>query len=110
MDDRGEAASTDDCQPVASLSTSSRAQPTLGRNTGVVVSRQEGPPKPVDASPSPPADPKKDLWLSSADGRYGSPPIPIRVGGFPNVETFYVRVFCNVPFDEAVFSHDEGAP
>lgn len=35
------------------------------------------------------ADPKKDLWVSSIDGRYSSPIIPIRVG--PHAETFYVH-------------------
>ncbi|KAI9640798.1 hypothetical protein NHQ30_010638, partial [Ciborinia camelliae] len=35
------------------------------------------------------ADPKKDLWVSSVDGRYSSPIIPIRVG--PHAETFHVH-------------------
>ncbi|KAJ8070268.1 hypothetical protein OCU04_000651 [Sclerotinia nivalis] len=35
------------------------------------------------------ADPKKDLWVSSIDGRYSSPMIPIRVG--PHAETFHVH-------------------
>ncbi|KAK3941566.1 hypothetical protein QBC46DRAFT_100806 [Diplogelasinospora grovesii] len=36
-------------------------------------------------------DPKEDLWLSTADGRYNSPIIPIRVGQAPYIETFYVH-------------------
>ncbi|TAQ90460.1 hypothetical protein B7494_g1182 [Chlorociboria aeruginascens] len=35
------------------------------------------------------ANPKKDLWLSSVDGRHQSPIIPIRVG--PNAELFQVH-------------------
>ncbi|KAM5365034.1 hypothetical protein ACJZ2D_011229 [Fusarium nematophilum] len=33
----------------------------------------------------------EDLWLSSADGRYSSPPIPIRVGPLSSIQTFYVH-------------------
>ncbi|KAI1780002.1 hypothetical protein F4818DRAFT_161723 [Hypoxylon cercidicola] len=36
-------------------------------------------------------DPKEDLWLSSADGRFNSPIIPLRVGTAPECETFYVH-------------------
>ncbi|KAK0673265.1 hypothetical protein QBC41DRAFT_135537 [Cercophora samala] len=36
-------------------------------------------------------DPKQDLWMSTADGRYNSPIIPLKVGSSPNVETFYVH-------------------
>ncbi|KAK5663457.1 hypothetical protein OQA88_3886 [Cercophora sp. LCS_1] len=36
-------------------------------------------------------DPKEDLWLSTADGRYNSPVIPVHVGVAPNSETFYVH-------------------
>ncbi|OBS18069.1 hypothetical protein FPOA_09797 [Fusarium poae] len=33
----------------------------------------------------------EDLWVSSADGRYACPPIPIRVGPINNIQTFYVH-------------------
>ncbi|KAG5661653.1 hypothetical protein KAF25_005775 [Fusarium avenaceum] len=33
----------------------------------------------------------EDLWVSSADGRYCSAPIPIRVGPLNNMQTFYVH-------------------
>lgn len=33
----------------------------------------------------------EDLWVSSSDGRYSCPPIPIRVGPINNIQTFYVR-------------------
>ncbi|KAF5582192.1 DNA polymerase theta subunit [Fusarium pseudoanthophilum] len=33
----------------------------------------------------------EDLWVSSADGRYCSAPVPIRVGPFNNMQTFYVH-------------------
>jgi hypothetical protein len=33
----------------------------------------------------------EDLWVSSADGRYCSAPVPIRVGPLNNMQTFYVR-------------------
>ncbi|KAF5020556.1 hypothetical protein F66182_7420 [Fusarium sp. NRRL 66182] len=33
----------------------------------------------------------EDLWVSSADGRYSSPPVPIRVGPLNNMQTFYVH-------------------
>ncbi|KAI1382220.1 hypothetical protein F4677DRAFT_19065 [Hypoxylon crocopeplum] len=36
-------------------------------------------------------DPREDLWLSSADGRYNSPIIPLRVGTAPDRQTFYVH-------------------
>ncbi|KAI9166973.1 Helicase POLQ-like protein [Paramyrothecium foliicola] len=36
-------------------------------------------------------DPEEDLWLSTVDGRYNSCPIPIRVGGFHNIQTFHVH-------------------
>ncbi|ORY62209.1 uncharacterized protein BCR38DRAFT_346643 [Pseudomassariella vexata] len=37
-------------------------------------------------------NPNEDLWLSSADGRYNSPVIPLRVGeAFDHVQTFYVH-------------------
>ncbi|KAK3329644.1 hypothetical protein B0H66DRAFT_33575 [Apodospora peruviana] len=37
-------------------------------------------------------DLKEDLWLSTADGRFSSPIIPLRVGSSPSyVETFYVH-------------------
>ncbi|KAI2614539.1 uncharacterized protein GGS25DRAFT_55445 [Hypoxylon fragiforme] len=36
-------------------------------------------------------DPKEDLWLSSADGRYNSAIIPLRVGTAPDRQTFYVH-------------------
>jgi hypothetical protein len=32
----------------------------------------------------------EDLWVSSADGRYCSAPVPIRVGPLNNMQTFYV--------------------
>jgi hypothetical protein len=35
-------------------------------------------------------DPQEDLWLSTVDGRYCSYPIPVRVGGMHNLQTFYV--------------------
>lgn len=36
-------------------------------------------------------NPKEDLWISSADGRYNSPMIPLRVGVAPYDQTFYVH-------------------
>ncbi|KAI2467731.1 hypothetical protein F4781DRAFT_433099 [Annulohypoxylon bovei var. microspora] len=36
-------------------------------------------------------DPKEDLWLTSADGRFNSPIIPLRVGTSPDCQTFYVH-------------------
>ncbi|KAK4043635.1 hypothetical protein C8A01DRAFT_43392 [Parachaetomium inaequale] len=36
-------------------------------------------------------DPKEDLWLSTVDGRYSSPIIPLHVGEPPYHETFYVH-------------------
>ncbi|KAK4132447.1 hypothetical protein BT67DRAFT_385146, partial [Trichocladium antarcticum] len=36
-------------------------------------------------------DPKEDLWLSTADGRYNAPVIPLHVGEAPYIETFYVH-------------------
>ncbi|KAI1107772.1 hypothetical protein F4804DRAFT_120 [Jackrogersella minutella] len=36
-------------------------------------------------------DPKEDLWLTSADGRFNSPIIPLRVGTAPDCQTFYVH-------------------
>ncbi|KAF4456240.1 hypothetical protein F53441_1603 [Fusarium austroafricanum] len=33
----------------------------------------------------------EDLWVSSADGRYSSAPVPIRVGPLNNMQTFYVH-------------------
>ncbi|KAK0618146.1 hypothetical protein B0T17DRAFT_325208 [Bombardia bombarda] len=36
-------------------------------------------------------DPKEDLWLSTADGRFSSPIIPLRVGESPDIGTFYVH-------------------
>lgn len=36
-------------------------------------------------------NPQEDLWLSSADGRFSSPIIPIRVGVPPDQEVFYIH-------------------
>ncbi|KAK0656734.1 hypothetical protein B0T16DRAFT_452269 [Cercophora newfieldiana] len=36
-------------------------------------------------------DPKEDLWLSTADGRFSSPVIPLNVGEAPYIETFHVH-------------------
>ncbi|KAK4226123.1 hypothetical protein QBC38DRAFT_237721 [Podospora fimiseda] len=36
-------------------------------------------------------NPKEDLWLTTADGRYNSSIIPLRVGTSPDCETFYVH-------------------
>ncbi|KAK3397612.1 hypothetical protein B0T20DRAFT_438724 [Sordaria brevicollis] len=36
-------------------------------------------------------NPKEDLWLSTADGRYNSTMIPLLVGEAPRVQTFYVH-------------------
>ncbi|KAK0746157.1 hypothetical protein B0T18DRAFT_326080 [Schizothecium vesticola] len=36
-------------------------------------------------------DPRHDLWLSTADGRFSSPVIPLHVGVEPHRETFYVH-------------------
>ncbi|KAH7188932.1 uncharacterized protein B0J16DRAFT_104482 [Fusarium flagelliforme] len=33
----------------------------------------------------------EDLWVSSADGRYSCPPVPLRVGPINNIQTFYVH-------------------
>ncbi|KAF4983014.1 hypothetical protein FZEAL_1486 [Fusarium zealandicum] len=33
----------------------------------------------------------EDLWLSSADGRFSSPPVPIRVGPLHKIQTFHVH-------------------
>ncbi|EEU46005.1 uncharacterized protein NECHADRAFT_100078 [Fusarium vanettenii 77-13-4] len=35
----------------------------------------------------------EDLWISSVDGRYSSPPVPIRVGPLNNIQTFYAEWF-----------------
>lgn len=45
-----------------------------------------------DAAKAPLPNPKEDLWLSTVDDRYGSQPIPIRVGQLHNLQTFYVRL------------------
>lgn len=37
-----------------------------------------------------PLNAAEDLWLTTADGRYSSPPIPIRVGSLHDCQTFYV--------------------
>ncbi|KAB5580314.1 hypothetical protein GE09DRAFT_1212764 [Coniochaeta sp. 2T2.1] len=36
-------------------------------------------------------DPKEDLWLTTADGRYNSPIIPLHVGQHPDTATFVVH-------------------
>ncbi|KAK4205315.1 hypothetical protein QBC40DRAFT_50752 [Triangularia verruculosa] len=36
-------------------------------------------------------DPREDLWMSTADGRYSSSIIPLKVGTSPHTETFYVH-------------------
>ncbi|KAH8905447.1 hypothetical protein BR93DRAFT_970237 [Coniochaeta sp. PMI_546] len=36
-------------------------------------------------------DPKEDLWLTTADGRYSSPMVPLYVGEDPDTATFYVH-------------------
>lgn len=36
-------------------------------------------------------NPREDLWLSSADGRYSSTIVPLRVGRAPNQEIFHVH-------------------
>ncbi|KAH7170635.1 hypothetical protein EDB81DRAFT_174081 [Dactylonectria macrodidyma] len=38
-----------------------------------------------------PLNAAEDLWLTTADGRYSSPPIPIRVGSLHDCQTFYVH-------------------
>ncbi|KAH7162746.1 hypothetical protein B0J13DRAFT_517999 [Dactylonectria estremocensis] len=38
-----------------------------------------------------PLNAAEDLWLTTADGRYSSPPIPIRVGSLQDCQTFYVH-------------------
>ncbi|PVH88439.1 hypothetical protein DL98DRAFT_556062 [Cadophora sp. DSE1049] len=42
-----------------------------------------------EAKPKDLIDPRKDLWLSTADGRYSSAIIPVRVG--PHAETFPIH-------------------
>ncbi|KAL2262330.1 hypothetical protein VTK26DRAFT_1716 [Humicola hyalothermophila] len=44
-----------------------------------------------EESPTEVLDPKEDLWLSTVDGRYSSPIIPLYVGEPPHNETFYVH-------------------
>ncbi|CRK12935.1 hypothetical protein BN1723_017317 [Verticillium longisporum] len=34
---------------------------------------------------------REDFWLSSSDGRYNSPIIPLRVGQAPDIEIFHVH-------------------
>ncbi|CAM1506523.1 Fc.00g061640.m01.CDS01 [Cosmosporella sp. VM-42] len=38
-----------------------------------------------------PLSPSQDLWLTTVDGRYSSPMIPVRVGSVGNMHTFYVH-------------------
>lgn len=39
-----------------------------------------------------PLSTQQDLWVSTADGRFSSPPIPIRVGTESNMQIFYVSI------------------
>ncbi|KAF7544198.1 hypothetical protein G7Z17_g10153 [Cylindrodendrum hubeiense] len=45
----------------------------------------------IDALKEKPLNAAEDLWLSTVDGRYSSPPIPVRVGSLHNMQTFYVH-------------------
>lgn len=44
----------------------------------------------IDALKEKPLNAAEDLWLSTVDGRYSSPPIPVRVGSLHNMQTFHV--------------------
>lgn len=44
---------------------------------------------PVESKPKVVMDPKRDLWISTVDGRYQSPVIPVRCG--PDEEIFWVH-------------------
>lgn len=45
----------------------------------------------IDALKEKPLNAAEDLWLSTVDGRYSSPPIPVRVGSLHNMQTFHVH-------------------
>ncbi|GKT42199.1 uncharacterized protein ColSpa_02380 [Colletotrichum spaethianum] len=62
-----------------------RAGPTGSPGIVVIDQTYEETKRKDDLSPS------EDLWLSSADGRYNSTIIPLRVGRAPNQEVFYVH-------------------
>jgi hypothetical protein len=91
MEEPGESAGASSSAPNPSLSASARTTapshaPVIVTYGPIVLQARSRSP-----SPAPSVDPKKDLWLTTVDGRFGSPSIPIRVGRFPNVETFFVR-------------------
>jgi hypothetical protein len=44
-----------------------------------------------EAAGEKPLSNEEDLWLSTVDGRYSSPPIPVRVGQLHNLQTFHVH-------------------
>ncbi|EFQ26403.1 uncharacterized protein GLRG_01547 [Colletotrichum graminicola M1.001] len=62
-----------------------RSGPTMSPGIVVVDQAYEETKRKDDLSPS------EDLWLSSADGRYNSAIIPLRVGRAPSQEVFYVH-------------------
>ncbi|OHW89869.1 BTB/POZ domain-containing protein [Colletotrichum incanum] len=62
-----------------------RAGPTGSPGIVVIDQTYEETKRKDDLSPS------EDLWLSSADGRYNSTVIPLRVGRAPGQEVFYVH-------------------
>ncbi|KAK2046942.1 hypothetical protein LZ31DRAFT_171874 [Colletotrichum somersetense] len=62
-----------------------RAGPTSSPDIVVIDQTYEETKRKDDLSPT------EDLWLSSADGRYNSAIIPLRVGRAPSQEIFYVH-------------------
>ncbi|CZR50892.1 uncharacterized protein PAC_00766 [Phialocephala subalpina] len=78
-------------RPETSLDAAMRAPSTTAPDVVVLDHIEEGE-KPRDL-----ADPKKDLWLSTVDGRYTSPIIHVRVG--PSAETFPVHKAILMKYD-----------
>ncbi|KAK1636705.1 hypothetical protein BDP81DRAFT_298037, partial [Colletotrichum phormii] len=70
---------------VRTLGDVMRAGPTSFPDVIVIDETHEENKRKDDPSPS------EDLWLSSADGRYNSTIIPLRVGRAPNQEVFHVH-------------------
>ncbi|OHF01393.1 DEAD/DEAH box helicase [Colletotrichum orchidophilum] len=81
----GGGSSADADGAVRTLGDVMRAGPTDFPHIVVVDETHEEKKRKDDPSPS------KDLWLSSADGRYNSTIIPLRVGRAPNQEIFQVH-------------------
>src|SRR5690349_20803255 len=68
-----------------SLDETMRAPSTTTPDVVVLTQNYE------ETKPNDAANPPEDLWLSSSDGRFCSPIIPLRVGRPPNAEVFYVH-------------------